>query len=90
MGTTRIATHILSIPWADLTTVMREIPFSAIQFPLYEGLKRKWGEQQGAPVNSLQAGLCGSFAGSIAAAVTTPLGAWHASRLRTYWRALCG
>jgi hypothetical protein len=83
MGTTRIATHILSIPWADLTTVMREIPFSAIQFPLYEGLKRKWGEQQGAPVNSLQAGLCGSFAGSIAAAVTTPLGARHASRLRT-------
>lgn len=28
---------------------------------------------QGAPVNSLQAGLCGSAAGGFAAAVTTPL-----------------
>eukprot|EP01043_Picozoa_sp_COSAG02_P033560 COSAG02_NODE_2296_length_9197_cov_11.568587_5_plen_157_part_00 len=58
---------------ADLTTVMREIPFSAIQFPLYEGAKRKWGEWQGRPVNTLQASLCGSVCGGFAAAVTTPL-----------------
>ena len=58
---------------ADLTTVMREIPFSAIQFPLYEGAKRRWAEWQGRPVNTLQASLCGSVRGGFAAAVTTPL-----------------
>ena len=51
---------------ADLTTVMREIPFSAIQFPLYEGMKKRWGEAKGSPVNSLQAALCGSVAGGFA------------------------
>ena len=58
---------------ADLTTVMREIPFSAIQFPLYEGAKKAWGNWQGHPVNTLQASLCGSVCGGFAAAVTTPL-----------------
>ena len=58
---------------ADLTTVMREIPFSAIQFPLYEGAKKAWGDWQGRPVNTLQASLCGSVCGGFAAAVTTPL-----------------
>lgn len=52
---------------------MREIPFSAIQFPLYEGAKKSWGKWQGHPVNSLQAALCGSVCGGFAAAVTTPL-----------------
>jgi len=56
-----------------LTTVMREIPFSAIQFPLYEASKQAWGQWQGHPVNALQASLCGSACGGFAAAVTTPL-----------------
>ena len=30
-----------------VTTVMRELPFSAVQFPLYEFLKRKWREGDG-------------------------------------------
>lgn len=54
-------------------TVMREIPFSAIQFPIYEGLKVAWGKQRGHEVDSYQAAACGSFAGGVAAAITTPL-----------------
>ncbi len=30
-----------------LTTVAREIPFSLIQFPLWEALKSKWAEVTG-------------------------------------------
>jgi len=56
-----------------LTTVAREIPFSAIQFPLYEASKKAWGDWQGRPVNALQASLCGSVCGGFSAAVTTPL-----------------
>jgi len=56
-----------------LTTVMREIPFAAIQFPLYEASKKAWGQWQGQPVNTLQASLCGAACGGFAAAVTTPL-----------------
>jgi solute carrier family 25 S-adenosylmethionine transporter 26 len=55
------------------TTIMREIPFTMIQFPLYEWLKTKWSLQQGYQVNPLQGALCGSFAGGVAAALTTPL-----------------
>lgn len=56
------------------TTIMREIPFTCIQFPLYEFLKKKWARttevDQVAP---WQGAICGSFAGGIAAATTTPL-----------------
>jgi len=55
-----------------LTTVMREIPFSLIQFPLWEFLKKKFskhGEDPAAHVSS----LCGAAAGGLAAAATTPL-----------------
>lgn len=56
------------------TTIMREIPFTCIQFPLYEFLKKKLAQWQGvdrvAPWNGA---VCGSIAGGIAAAATTPL-----------------
>jgi solute carrier family 25 S-adenosylmethionine transporter 26 len=55
------------------STIMREIPFTMIQFPLYEFLKREWSANQGSPVNPLQGAVCGSIAGGIAAATTTPL-----------------
>jgi len=55
------------------TTVAREIPFSFIQFPIYEGLKKRWSAWQGSDVNAMQSSLCGSFAGGFSAAVTTPL-----------------
>ncbi|RLN90529.1 hypothetical protein BBJ28_00000764 [Nothophytophthora sp. Chile5] len=51
--------------------IAREIPFSFIQFPLWEGLK--WSTQQNAPVTSLQGAICGSIAGGVAACITTPL-----------------
>eukprot|EP00980_Cylindrotheca_fusiformis_P001728 scaffold397_cov111-Cylindrotheca_fusiformis.AAC.6 len=54
-------------------TLMREIPFAMIQFPLYEKAKVLWSERQGVPVNPVQAALCGSIAGGFAAGVTTPL-----------------
>ena len=56
-----------------LTTVAREIPFSLIQFPLWEFLKRKVAEVQGSPTKPWEASLCGSLAGGFSAAVTTPL-----------------
>ncbi|KAJ1909140.1 S-adenosylmethionine transporter [Tieghemiomyces parasiticus] len=55
------------------STVVREIPFTCIQFSLYEGLKQVWGERRGRPVEPWEAALCGSLSGGIAAAVTTPL-----------------
>jgi solute carrier family 25 S-adenosylmethionine transporter 26 len=56
-------------------TLMREIPFAMIQFPLYEALKKYWGEtfRDGVPVHPIQAAACGSFSGGIAAGITTPL-----------------
>ncbi|KAK4222058.1 putative mitochondrial carrier protein PET8 [Podospora fimiseda] len=79
--------------WAELyrgwgITVMREVPFTVIQFPIWEGLK-KWGRQRkaknegnglfggdikgGKEVSAGESALYGSLAGGFAAAVTTPL-----------------
>lgn len=55
------------------STIMREIPFTMIQFPLYEYMKSQWSIRQESPVNPLQGAICGSIAGGFAAAVTTPL-----------------
>lgn len=54
------------------STVMREVPFSIIQLPLWEELKRLWSRYRSAPVTPWQAGVCGGVAGAAAAAVTTP------------------
>ncbi|POM68615.1 Mitochondrial substrate carrier, partial [Phytophthora palmivora] len=37
--------------------IAREIPFSFIQFPLWEGLKYQWSKKQNAPVSSLQGAI---------------------------------
>uniref|UniRef100_A0A8C5R875 Mitochondrial S-adenosylmethionine carrier protein n=1 Tax=Leptobrachium leishanense TaxID=445787 RepID=A0A8C5R875_9ANUR len=55
------------------STVLREIPFSFVQFPLWEFLKDLWSWKQGQAVESWQSAVCGAFAGGFAAAVTTPL-----------------
>jgi solute carrier family 25 S-adenosylmethionine transporter 26 len=57
-----------------LSTVMREIPFAFIQFPLYEaGKKMVARRSESGECSSLQAASCGSASGAFAAAVTTPL-----------------
>ncbi|KAJ3735901.1 mitochondrial carrier domain-containing protein [Lentinula guzmanii] len=55
-------------------TVMREIPFTSIQFPLYEVLKSRLSHVLGRkPLYAYEAAICGSIAGGFAAAATTPL-----------------
>jgi len=56
-----------------LTTVAREIPFSFIQFPLYEGFKKAWTAYRGEQTTPMQGAACGSLAGAIAGGLTTPL-----------------
>ncbi|OTF75356.1 S-adenosylmethionine mitochondrial carrier protein-like protein [Euroglyphus maynei] len=55
------------------STIMREIPFSMIQFSLWEQTKQTWAHwQQTTTVQPYQAMICGSFSGAIAAFLTTP------------------
>lgn len=56
------------------TTVMREIPFTSIQFPLYEFLKYRLSRAlRGRQLYSYEAAACGSVAGAVAASLSTPL-----------------
>lgn len=55
------------------STVMREIPFSIIQFPLWEFMKSTWSEKSGQPITAWQSSICGAIAGGTSAAITTPL-----------------
>ena len=49
-------------------TIQREIPFAAIQFPIYESLKTKYAGD-----DRRKMALCGSFSGGLTAFLTTPL-----------------
>lgn len=59
-------------------TIFREVPFTVIQFPLWEGLKA-WRlrttqrDVSGEGILAWESGLAGSAAGAIAAGITTPL-----------------
>ena len=58
-------------------TIAREIPFSFIQFPLYEWLKvyvaaRGLTSSASTPPSVGESAICGAIAGSVAAALTTP------------------
>ncbi|KAG1824180.1 mitochondrial carrier domain-containing protein [Suillus variegatus] len=56
------------------TTIMREIPFTSLQFPLYEFLKSRLSIYlDRKPLYAHEAAVCGSIAGGTAAALTTPL-----------------
>ncbi|XP_017480203.1 PREDICTED: S-adenosylmethionine mitochondrial carrier protein homolog [Rhagoletis zephyria] len=55
------------------TTVMREIPFSLIQFPMWEYFKLHWTATTGMDSTPFTVALCGAMAGGIAAGLTTPL-----------------
>ena len=72
-------THGFVHVWRELyrgwsITIIREVPFTVIQFPLWEALKRWRMHQTGSgTVSGLEGGLLGSVAGAVAAGVTTPL-----------------
>ncbi|OJT12686.1 hypothetical protein TRAPUB_10768 [Trametes pubescens] len=55
------------------STIMREIPFTSLQFPLYELLKKRLARILDRPLHAYEAAVCGSFSGGVAAALTTPL-----------------
>lgn len=62
------------------STILREIPFALIQFPLYEWSKWRVDEWRRArdgpdarPIDGWQCALVGSLSGGVAAAATTPL-----------------
>ncbi|KAG6874967.1 hypothetical protein C0992_005762, partial [Termitomyces sp. T32_za158] len=56
------------------STIIREIPFTSLQFPLYELLKARLAVRlDRKPLYAHEAALCGSLAGGTAAALTTPL-----------------
>ncbi|CAD6192649.1 unnamed protein product [Caenorhabditis auriculariae] len=56
------------------STIAREIPFSMIQFPIWEHLKKSVARRKGRDeCSALDGAICGSVAGSISAALTTPL-----------------
>lgn len=55
------------------TTIFREIPFSIIQFPLWEYFKLHWSNTTGFSLSSAAVAVCGAVAGAIAAGITTPL-----------------
>ncbi|KAL3418061.1 mitochondrial carrier protein PET8 [Phlyctema vagabunda] len=55
-------------------TIMREVPFTVIQFPLWEAMKEYRRRTSGKDhIGPLESGLFGSAAGAVAAGVTTPL-----------------
>lgn len=57
------------------STILREIPFSVIQFPILEHLKKSYRRsfKNNIPLESWEVAVCGSIAGGVSAAVTTPL-----------------
>lgn len=58
---------------ANRSTVLREIPFSALQFSLYEAGKRAYLAHVDSHVPSHVVSVLGAVSGGLAAAVTTPL-----------------
>lgn len=73
------STRGFSAVWRELyrgwgITVFREVPFTVIQFPLWEAMK-SWGRQRrgGREVSAGESAAYGSVAGAIAAGLTTPL-----------------
>lgn len=45
------------------TTIMRDVPFSMLQFPIWEYLKKKYNMFTGKRLTPLEVSLCGSISG---------------------------
>ncbi|XP_056887277.1 mitochondrial S-adenosylmethionine carrier protein isoform X2 [Takifugu flavidus] len=67
------APHVAPVAHMLAASLGEIIPFSLVQFPLWEYLKTLWSWKQGHTLDSWQAAVCGAFAGAVAAFVTTPL-----------------
>ena len=66
-------------------TIMREIPFALIQFPLYEWGKKQWAKSEEVDqISPLKAASVGSITGGIAAAFTTPLDVVRSKTIISY------
>ncbi|XP_065217392.1 mitochondrial S-adenosylmethionine carrier protein [Planococcus citri] len=55
------------------STVLRDIPFSVIEFPIWEWLKKTWKTKTQRELSAVEVAVCGAVAGGVAAALTTPL-----------------
>ncbi|XP_012262810.2 S-adenosylmethionine mitochondrial carrier protein-like [Athalia rosae] len=55
------------------STVLRDLPFSLLQFPLWEYLKQIWKRKCGRELEPWEGAVCGAISGGVAAAATTPL-----------------
>lgn len=55
------------------STIMREVPFAFIQFPIWEHLKANWTVNTGLELTPIAVAVCGAVAGGIASFLTTPL-----------------
>jgi len=61
------------IRFHSASTCISKIPFTSLQFPLYEFLKYRLSIHLDKPLYAHEAAVCGSIAGGTAAALTTPL-----------------
>lgn len=52
-------------------TILREIPFSFIQYPLWEYLKQQWTPVTHLPLTFLSVAVCGAIAGGLAGIIWT-------------------
>ncbi|XP_076231779.1 mitochondrial S-adenosylmethionine carrier protein-like isoform X2 [Calliopsis andreniformis] len=55
------------------STVVRDMPFSLIQFPIWECFKKIWSSNVNREIFPVESAVCGAFAGGISATITTPL-----------------
>ena len=71
-----VMTSLAHFPSRRLPVRWTKIPFTSLQFPMYEFFKHRLSlllYHKPASLRPYEASLCGSVAGGIAAAVTTPL-----------------
>ena len=45
------------------STVLRDIPFSIIEFPVWEWLKKRWSAKMRRELNAVEVAVCGAVAG---------------------------
>lgn len=45
------------------STVLRDIPFSVIEFPIWEWLKKTWKMKTSRELNAIEVAVCGAVAG---------------------------